>query len=162
MVTLSGFPSITPLYADMVWPAVVLEQHLLSVIPITAGLVIEWLALWLGGFDLSWKKAAVVDIVMNTVSTTGGMILLPMLGLLWEIFPGVLLYKVFGLSTFNPGSWAATFAMAVFATAAIEAAVVNWGFKIQLDRRRFWILCGANSLSVAIAFASLWIHPTKL
>jgi len=162
LVTVPSFSSITPLYADMVWPAVVLEKHLLGVIPIMAGLVIEWLALWLGGFDLSWKKAAVVDIVMNAVSTMGGMVLIPMLGLLWEVLPGVVLYKVFGVGTFNQGNWAATFAMAVFATTAIEATVVNWGFKIQLDRRRFWILCGANGLSVAVAFASLWIHPTKL
>ena len=68
---------------------------------------------------------------------------------------------VCSLETFNQGNWAATFAMAVFATTAIEATVVNWGFKIQLDRRRFWILCGANGLSVAVALASLWMHPTK-
>ncbi len=86
----------------------VLEKHLLGVIPIMAGLVIEWLALWLGGFDLSWKKAAVVDIVMNAVSTMGGMVLIPMLGLRWEVLPGVVLYKVFGVGTFNPGTWAAT------------------------------------------------------
>jgi len=146
----------------MFWPAMVLEERLLSVIPIVAGLVVEWLALRFGGFDLSWKKAAVVDVVMNAVSTIVGIVLIPVLGLVWEIFPGVVLYKFFSIGTFNPGTWAATFAMAVFATTAIEAAVVNWGFKIQLDRRRFWILCGANGLSVAIAFASLWVHPTKL
>ena len=113
---------------------------------------------------LSWrrgKKAAVVDIVMNAVSTTVGTVLIPVLGLVWEIVPGAVLCKVFSLETFNPGTWAATFAMAVFATTAIEAAVVNWGFKIQLDRRRFWILCGANGLSVSVALASLWMHPTK-
>jgi hypothetical protein len=51
---------------------------------------------------------------------------------------------------------------AVLATTAIEASVVRWAFKVPLGRRRFWILCAANCVSVAIAFASLWIHPPKL
>jgi hypothetical protein len=90
----------------MFWPAMVLEERLLSVIPIVAGLVVEWLALRFGGFDLSWKKAAVVDVVMNAVSTIVGIVLIPVLGLVWEIFPGVVLYKFFSIGTFNPGTWA--------------------------------------------------------
>jgi hypothetical protein len=73
-----------PLYADVVWPALVLEQRILSVIPITAGLIVEWAALCFGGFGLSWKKAAVVDVVMNAVSTGAGIVLIPALGFAWE------------------------------------------------------------------------------
>jgi tellurite resistance protein TehA-like permease len=138
-----------------------LEQRILSVIPITAGLIVEWLALWRGGFGLSWRKAVVVDVVMNAVSTGVGIVLIPALGLAWEYFPGLLVHKVFNVGTFNPGTWAATFVMAVLATTAIEAAVVRWGFKVSLDRPRFWILCAANGVSIAIAFASLWIYPPK-
>jgi len=156
------FVSRTPLYADVVWPALVLEQRLVSVVPIAAGLVVEWLALWFGGFGLSWKRAAVVDIVMNAVSSVLGMVLIPALGFVWEVFPGAMLYKIFSVGTFNPGTWAATFVIAVFATTAIEAAVVQWGFKVPLGRRRFWILCAANCVSVGIAFASLWIRPARL
>jgi hypothetical protein len=162
LIALSHFVSKAPLYADMVWPALVLEQRILSVIPITAGLIIEWLALWFGGFGLSWKKAAVVDVVMNAVSSSVGIVLIPALGLAWEFFPGAILYKIFHTGTFNPGTWAATFVMAVLATTAIEAAVIRWGFKVPLGQRRFGILCAANCVSVAIAFASLWIHPPKL
>ena len=147
------------LLADIVWPALLLEQRLLGVIPITAGLVVEWLALWLGGFQLSWRKAIVIDLVMNTVSTVVGIVLVPALGFAWEFFPGLIIYKVFNVGTFNPGTWAATFVMATLATTAIEAAVVKWGFKVALGRRRFLILCAANCVSVAIAFASLWIYP---
>ncbi len=162
MAALFDFVSRTPLYADVVWPALVLEQRLISVVPITAGLVVEWLALWFGGFGLSWKRAAVVDVVMNAVSSALGIVLIPALGFGWEVFPGAMLYKVFNVGTFNPGTWAATFVIAVFATTAIEAAVVQWGFKVPLGRRRFWILCAANCVSVAIAFASLWIRPPRL
>ena len=153
---------ITALYADMVWPALVLEQRILSVIPITAGLIVEWLALWFGGFGLSWKKAAVVDVVMNAASAAVGMVLIPALGFAWEYFPGSLLYRIFNVGTFNPGTWAATFLIAVFATTVIEAVVVRWGFKVPLGQRRFWILCAANCVSVAFAFVSLWIYPPKL
>jgi len=153
---------IAPLYADMVWPALMVEQRLLSVIPISAGLLVECLALRFGGFGLSWKRAAIVDVVMNTVSSVVGIVLIPALGFAWEFFPGIMLYKVFKVGTFNPGTWAATFLMAVFATTAIEASVVRWGFNIPVCRRRFWVLCAANTVSVGIAFASLWIHPPQM
>ena len=88
-----------PLYADVVWPALVLEQRILSVIPITAGLIVEWAALCFGGFGLSWKKAVVVDVVMNAVSTGVGIVLIPALGFAWEFFPGIVLYKVFNVGS---------------------------------------------------------------
>lgn len=146
----------------MVWPALILEQRILSVVPIGVGLIIEWLALSLGGFDLSWRRAAVVDLVMNTVSTAVGVVLTPALGFAWEIFPGSLLYKAFHVGTFNPGTWAATFVIAALATTLIEAAVMKWGFKIRIDRRRFLVLCAANSASIALAFSSLWIRPPRM
>jgi hypothetical protein len=155
------FPT-PPLYADMVWPALVLEQRLLSVVPITAGLIVEWLALWFGGFGLSWKKAGVVDVLMNAVSTAVGVVLIPALGFGWEYFAEFVLSKLFNVGTFNWGTWTVTFAIAVLATTGIEAGVVRWGFKVPLGRRRFSILCAANCVSVAIALASLWINPPKL
>jgi len=153
---------IPTLAADMVWPALVLEQRLVSVIPITVGLLTEWLVLRLGGFGLSWKRAAIVDIVMNLVSTIAGIPLIPLLGLVWEVLPGQVLYKFFNIGTFNPGTWAATFVIATLATTGVEAAVVRWGFKIALGWRRFGILGLANSLSIAIAFVSLWLRPPHL
>jgi hypothetical protein len=150
------------LLADMVWPALVLEQRLISVIPITVGLLIEWLALRLGGFGLTWKRAAVVDVVMNLVSTVAGIPLIPLLGLAWEAFPGQVLYKHFNIGTFNPGTWVATFVMATLATTGVEAAVVRWGFKIALGWRRLGVLGLANSLSIAVAFISLWVRPPHL
>ena len=68
--------------ADMVWPALMLERRSLSTLPIAAGLAVEWLVLWRAGFGLSRKKAAVVDLVMNTVSTGAGLVTIPLLGFL--------------------------------------------------------------------------------
>jgi len=153
---------ISAVPADMVWPALVLEQRLLSAIPIGAGLIIEWLALRFGGFGLSWRKAGLVDVVMNAVSTIVGIPVIPLLGLAWEMFPGQVIYKFFNIGTFNPGTWAATFVLATIATTGIEALVVRWGFKIALGKRRLGVLCLANALSVGVAFASLWLKPPRL
>jgi hypothetical protein len=83
------------LLTDIVWPALLLEGRLLSTIPILTGLVVEWLALRFGGFGLSWKRAAIVDVAMNAVSTAVGVVLIPALGIAWELFPGSVLYKLF-------------------------------------------------------------------
>lgn len=154
--------SSTLVPADVVWPALVLETRLLSVVSITVGLLVEWLALSFGGFELSWKRAAIVDLVMNTVSTIAGIPLIPLLGLAWEVFPGQFLYKRYNLGTFNPGTWVATFVLATVATTFIEAAVVSWGFKITLGKRRFGVLCLANAVSVGVAFVTLWMRPPTL
>jgi hypothetical protein len=154
-------PFVSNLMADLVWPALVLEQRLLAVLPIASGLVAEWLVLWLCGFGLTWKKAAVVDVLMNAASSLIGIFLIPLLGVAWEFFPGLLIQKIFHVGTFNLITWVATPILATFATTAVEATVVRWGFKIALGQRRFWTLFGANAISVGIAFASLFLHPPR-
>jgi hypothetical protein len=139
-----------------------LEQRLLSVIPIAIGLVVEWLALWLGGFGLSWKRAGIVDIGMNAVSTVVGIVLIPALGFAWELFPGSIIYPILHVGTFNPVTWGATLVLAVVATTLVEFATVRWAFRIRLNIRRFAIILAANGASVGIAFWSLWRHPPKL
>ena len=145
----------------MIWPAAIVGARLRSVVPITAGLAIEWLALWLG-FGLSWKKAFVVDVVMNFVSAAVGAFAIPLLGLLWEVGPGSVIYKLFSIAMLNPISWSATFAIAVLTSTAIEAAVVKIGFKISLSAGRVCVLLAANSVSVAFAFVSIWNTPRSL
>jgi hypothetical protein len=147
--------------ADMVWPALILEQRLISVIPICIGLVVEWLALRFGGFGLSWKRAAIVDVAMNAVSAVVGIPVIPLLGLAWEVVPGQLLYRL-NIGTFNPITWLATLVIATVVTALIEAGVVAWGFKLAITRKRFGVLFLANGASIGIAFASLLLHPPRL
>jgi hypothetical protein len=142
----------------MIWPAAIIGERLRSVVPITAGLAVEWLALW-RGFGLSWKKAIVVDVVMNVISAAAGAFAIPLLGLVWEVGPGTVIYKLFDIGMLNPISWSATFAIAVLTTTAIEAAVVKIGFKISLSTQRVCILLAANSVSVGLAFVSIWTNP---
>ena len=150
------------LLADVVWPALLLEQRMLSVVPIVSGLIVEWLALWLGGFGLTWKKAALVDVVMNAASALIGIFLIPLLGMGWEYFPAQIIEKAFNIGTFSQINWLATFVLTVFATTLIEAGVVRWGFRVALGIRRFWILFGANAVSVGIAFVSVMLHPPQM
>jgi hypothetical protein len=148
--------------ADLVWPALVLEQRMLSVVPIVAGLIVEWLALWLGGFGLRWKKAAVVDVVMNATSALIGIFLIPALGMGWEYGPGQLVHRLIPIGMTFQIDWLAAFVIAVAVTTAIEACVVRWGFRIPLGLRRFSILFGANAVSVGFAFVSVMMHPAPM
>jgi hypothetical protein len=50
---------------------------------------------------------------VNTVSSIAGVILIPVSGIIWELFADLTIYNVLHLGTFNPIGWAATFALAV-------------------------------------------------
>ena len=154
--------SFLHLVADLVWPALALVQRMLSAVPILAGLIVEWLALWLGGFGLTWKKAAIVDVVMNAASALIGIFLIPVLGMGWEYGPAQWIEKFMPIGMTFQIDWLAAFAIAVCATTAIEAAAVRWGFKIPLGVRRFLVLLGANATSVGIAFVSVMLHPGRM
>jgi len=146
--------------ADVVWPALFLETRLWSVWAIVAGLLVEFAVLrW--AFDLEPRRALVVDVGMNAASALLGAILIPLAGIIWEIFPGLVVYRVFHIGTFNPGTWAATFVFAVLITSWIERLVIARFFKIPVSRRLFAWLCAANTVSVGIAFVSLLIKPME-
>jgi len=148
--------------ADLVWPALALEQRMLSVLPIVAGLIVEWLALWLGGFGLKWKKAALVDVVMNATSALIGIFLIPALGMGWEYGPAQLIDRIIPIGMTFQIDWLAAFVIAIAVTTAIEASVVRWGFKIPLGLRRFSILLGANAVSIGFAFVSVMMNPAPM
>ncbi len=148
------------LAADVVWPALALTQRMSSVVPIVAGLIVEWLALWRGGFGLTWKKAIVVDVVMNAASALIGFFLIPWLGMSWETGPGQFVENHVSIGMAFDLPWVSAYLIALCVTTAIEASVVRWGFRIKLGVRRFLILLGANAVSVGIAFFSVTAFPS--
>jgi hypothetical protein len=149
------------LLADFVWPALILAVRMRSVAPILAGLVFEFLVLRYI-FPMVWKKAVLIDLVMNAASGLLGVVLIPLAGFIWEFFPGMFLYKLFHMGTFNPMTWAATCLMAVFISTGIEVLVVWRFFDFEVTKRRFWSLALANLGSTAIAWVSLLIHTPRL
>ena len=144
--------------ADVVWPSLLLEGRLSTVAAIVIGLFVELIALR-GFFGLHWRRAAVVDVAMNAASTLLGLVLIPLSGFLWEIFPGSLIYKIFNWGTFNPVTWTASVLLAALVNTAVESQVIRYGFKIKVTKARFWILFVANLVSVGFAIASLLISP---
>jgi hypothetical protein len=144
--------------ADVVWPALYLETRLFTWWAIGLGLFIEFFFVrWL--FALSVQKTALATVAANTVSALLGVVLIPISGIVWEVFPGLVIHKVFSIGTFNPLTWAATFILACLVTTSIEAIVYKYGFKFLVRRRAFFWLLAANALSVLAAFVSVFIAP---
>lgn len=145
--------------ADVVWPALYLEQRLLSVPVIVMGLLIEALTLHYT-FAMDWKRASAASFVVNSVSTIAGILLIPLAGVLWEIFPGLILYKLLDVGTFNPTTWTATFFLALWVTTGIEVVSLRRWFGIHSNRRTWLLWSLANIVTVGLAFASLITWPT--
>ena len=153
--------SMTPILANVIWPALILEGRLLSVLVIAAGLVIEF-PFVLRLTDLSPKRCLVADLTMNAVSTLAGIILIPLSGLVWEVSLGAAVQAIFHLGTFNPAAWIGTGVFAALTNAGIEATVLRFVFKQRITKASFCWFWLANGLSVAPALLSLYLHPPRL
>lgn len=156
-----GFYTVAlPATADVVWPALYLETRIFTWWAIGLGLLIEFFFVrWL--FTLSIRKAVIATTIANAVSALIGVPFIPLAGVVWEFFPGMLYMGPLHWGTFNPITWGATFVLACLITTVIEVLVYRYGFKFLVRRREFTWLAVANSFSVGVAFASLFIFPVK-
>jgi hypothetical protein len=152
---------MTTLFADVVWPALFLEQRLFSWWAIGLGLFVEFFFVR-RLTTLSFRMCIVADLSMNAGSALLGAFLIPLAGIGWELFPGTLIYKVFNVGTFNPGTWLATFLFSVLINGVLEWLVLRFAFRQKIGRKGFWWLCFANSLSVGLAFGSLFVRPPQM
>ena len=150
-----------PTLGDVVWPALILEGRILTWYAIAAGLAAEYLFVRsVTDLSLTWALAA--DVAMNAASTLLGVVLLPVVGLVWEFLPGRVINSVFNTGTFNPGSWLATILLSALLNTFIERFVLRGLFgQPVVGRRGFWLLFAGNVISVALAFASLFVLPPK-
>lgn len=153
----------TVAYANVVWPALYLEVRLFSWWAISAGLVLETLFVRYY-FSLPAKRAFVATLAANIVSALLGIVLIPLAGLLWEFFPASIINSLLGWGTFNPITWGATFLLGCLVNSILEGLVYKKWFvaNLQLKSTAFLWLLAVNSLSVAMAFISLWIEPLVL
>lgn len=153
----------TAAYANVVWPAVYLEARLFSWWAIAIGLLVEFFFIkWL--FTLPAKKASIAAISANAVSAVAGLIIIPLSGIAWELFPGSIINWAFSWGTFNPVTWGATFVLGCLVNGLIEGAVYKKWFSPEFrfkSKAFLWVLA-ANSLSVGAAFISLWLKPVHL
>jgi len=154
-------PSVA--YANVVWPALYLEARLFTWWAISIGLVIESIfVLWL--FILSFKKSVVAVVGANAASAIAGILLIPLGGFAWELFPASIYNWMFDWGTFNPLTWVGTFVLACLINAAIESAIYRkWFFpKFRFRSKNFFWIILANAFSVGAALASIWLKPVQL
>ena len=147
-------------YADVVWPALYLEERVLSFWPIIIGLIIEfWFIKYT--FSLNFKKAAIVTFAANFLSTVVGIIAIPLTGFVLDIIPELFIYNIFDVGTFNPFAWSMTFIEACLINSYLETIIyrkiLNISYSIR--SRKFLLVFISNIFSVAIALASLWLFP---
>lgn len=150
-------------YANVVWPALYLETRLFSWWAISVGLVIEYFFVR-RLFFLAPRRAAIADLSANAVSAVVGVVLIPISGIAWELFPASVYNWALGWGTFNPITWAGAFFLACVVNAVLEGFMYKEAFKVdfKIKSKKFWWLVLANAFSVGVAFASLWIVPLHL
>ena len=151
----------TAALADMVWPALILETRLFSWWAITVGLVAEYLFVRVF-FRRSIQSSLVATLAANAASSLAGVVLIPLVGIVWEFFPGMIYMTLLNWGTFNPITWAATFALACAVNTLIEIQVYKRGFAWTVRRREFVGIFLANAASVGVALGSLWVVPAPL
>ena len=151
----------TAALADMVWPALILETRLFSWWAITVGLVAEYLFVRVF-FRRSIQSSVVATLAANAASSLAGVVLIPLAGIVWEFFPGVIYMTLLSWGTFNPITWAATFALACAVNTLIETQVYARGFAWGIGRREFLGIFVANAVSVGVALGSLVMVPPSL
>lgn len=150
-------------YANVVWPALYLETRLFSWWAIGFGLLVEYFFIrWM--FKLSANKTVFAALAANAVSVLAGVILIPLAGLAWELFPAPIINLLFNWGTFNPVTWTATFLLGCLVNGLVEGVVYKRWFypEFRFRNRVFLGLLAANSLSVGAALVSLWLKPVQL
>jgi hypothetical protein len=147
-------------HADMVWPALYLVSRLFTWWAIAAGLLVEYVVIR-GVFKLPPKKAIIADLAANAASSVAGSVLIAIAGIAWEFGPGLALYKLLNVGTFNPYTWAATILMAALINGGIEMAILR-AFGVPSTKRTFLVLTLANAVTVGIAFGSIFIAPVEM
>jgi len=160
MVALAAMLATSTLsHADLVWPAVSVEERLLSLWSIPAGLVAEFVVLrwWL---RMSLVRALTANITMNVASMAFGVVLIQAAGIGWD--PGAFTYRVLHIETFSAIRWGATFVIVVLLNTGIESALLRLAFKVAFTRRSLIGLCLANGVSVGLALSNLVINPLAL
>ena len=153
ILTLSLIIFITlPASADLVWPSLYITKGMLSIKVILIGLII---ALFFVKYctKVDWKKASIVTILMNLITTILGIIFIPLSGLGAEfVFDFVFhAYDKFGIGSFHWSHWLTAYLLVIFINTFIECMFIKLTLKLTL-KKIFWWLLIANSLSVFICF----------
>ena len=144
---------------NIVWPALLLEDKLLTWWIILAGLLLEFIFVW-KGLKCRAAKAVLATCTANLFSTLAGMLLIPLSGILIEVIlhiPHQLINSSFFM-TFGLLAWIGTFILATLVNVTLEGWIYKL-FKLPFYYfgKTFWYFAFANALSVAMAIYFLVI-----
>lgn len=153
------YPTVA--HANIVWPGLVLQTRLMSLWVLALGLLIEIVFVW-RLFRITLPRTVVVATVGNAASAGLGVVLVPITGLVWAIFPGFLVERLFHIGTFNPFTWTGTYLLAALVSTGIECSVYVRGFKLRIGQCKFVWLYVANAISTGAALVSVVLKPPQL
>ena len=141
--------------ADVIWPSLYIAKGMLSFQVILVGLIVE--ILFVKYFArINFKKALVVSIVMNLITTILGIILIPLSGLGIEfIFDFVFhFYDKFNIETFHWSHWLMSYLVIILINTIIECFYIKLALKLKIKETFCWMLT-ANGISVFLCFLFL-------
>lgn len=144
-----------PAFANVIWPAAILTGRLLAWWIIAVSIVVEFFFVR-RAFELKPLDALWATLAANAASAVLGLYALPYTGVFLEfgIHHSGLGGKI-GWETFSLTSWIITFILAVAINLAVELSVFRFGYRLEIDRRAFWLIAVANIVTAAVAFVSL-------
>ncbi len=147
------FPSIA--LANVVWPGLYLYDRMIWW-SAPVGILIETFILK-RIIKKGWGHTLWVTTISNIISTFIGAIGAALGNLAFEFTIGQILYKSFGIGTFNPLGWLSAIIFGALISTLIEIYALKLIFKIKLNEKQKYLYLGANLISTLIAFASLMI-----
>jgi hypothetical protein len=153
---------MTPVLADVVWPALYIIARSYTWWGISLGLVIEYVTLRAIA-NVSWRKAVLAVLAVNAVTALAGYFAIPLLTFAWEYVLEYTIYQFLHLGTFNPIGWCSTILVMGAITGFPEYLLLRFAFRTEFKRRwpsLWWWF--ANCLSVLVAFISVVIWPVNL
>lgn len=146
--------SAAPARADVVWPALYLVGGLATWWVVLCGLAIEMLVVH-RLVRRTWSIALAYTLAANFVSVVAGIVLIPILGLVWEVTLGQVAMAILQAGTFNPAAWVATGLLAVASNVVLETVVLVKAFRQRPWQRVLPPMFLANLLSVGLAFVAI-------
>lgn len=146
----------TLLMANVIWPALYVMEALLTWWVIVFGLIIE-IIMVKKLFDFTLPLSIKTVITANIISAILGIVLIPLSGIVIEIFPGLILWFLLRIGTFNPMTWTLTFVIAAYINAVIEGLVYKKIFQQELlfKSKKFFYLFLINLLSASLSIIVL-------
>jgi hypothetical protein len=158
------------LHADVVWPALILEHRLNSLLGIILMFVLELIFVW-RFTRLSILRSTLLTAILNSFSAFAGIILVPIIGLLPIIIfsplaPYIVAHGALDmvLETINYGM---LWFIAAGVSTTIEVGVLHryvkftkWPYPYSKKYTFTWLLT-AHAIATAFAMASLWIWPIR-